>query len=148
MLVGAAAPALPTAASSTESTVTTAIRRDTAVMAALWGRTHGPIAHRVLDTSRSADQSPLMARLQLPEWVVFPGEDWVEITPREAGLESAGFEAFLAGLDVEGASFGGEDHSGGRWGAVLTRGGYLVHAWGDRDYRFQTARRARRSSGR
>ena len=80
-----------------------------------------------------------MTRLQLPEWVVYPGEGWVEITPREAGLDPAGLEAFLASLNVEGASFGGEDHTGGRWGAVLTRGGYLVHAWGDRDYRFQTA---------
>ena len=48
----------------------------------------------------------------------------------------------LAGQDslkVKGASFGGEDHSGNQYGAVLTRGGYLVHAWGDPHYRHQTA---------
>ena len=80
-----------------------------------------------------------MARLRLPKWVSYPKDDWIQITPAEAGLDPSRFAAFLAGLDVRGASFGGEDHSGGRWGAVLTRGGYLVHAWGDRDYRFQTA---------
>jgi CubicO group peptidase (beta-lactamase class C family) len=75
----------------------------------------------------------------LPDWIVYPGEDWTEISPEEAGLDSDRFAAFLAGLDARGASFGGEDHSGRRWGAALTRGGYLIHAWGDRHYRFQTA---------
>ena len=75
----------------------------------------------------------------IPDWVTFPDEDWLHITPKEAGLDPAGFEAFLTGLDVKGAGFGGEDHSGDHWGAVLTRGGYLVHGWGDKDYRFQTA---------
>ena len=37
------------------------------------------------------------------------------------------------------ADFGGEDHTGGQWGAVVTRGGYLLHEWGDRHYPFQTA---------
>jgi CubicO group peptidase (beta-lactamase class C family) len=75
----------------------------------------------------------------LPSWVSYPKDDWVQITPEQAGLDPIRFAAFLADLDVRGASFGGEDHSGGRWGAVLTRGGYLVQAWGDRNYRFQTA---------
>jgi CubicO group peptidase (beta-lactamase class C family) len=75
----------------------------------------------------------------LPGWVTFPGEDWQTITPAEAGLDPERFATFLAALNPHGASFGGEDHTDGKWGAVLTRGGYLVHAWGDRHYRFQTA---------
>jgi CubicO group peptidase (beta-lactamase class C family) len=75
----------------------------------------------------------------VPDWVTFPRQDWEEISPAEAGLDAERFRAFIATLDPAGADFGGEDHSGNRWGAVITRGGYLVHAWGDRSYRYQTA---------
>ena len=75
----------------------------------------------------------------LPDWVTYPETDWIRITPEQAGLDRDGFETFLSGLDVKGASFGGEDHTGNRWGTVLTRGGYLVHAWGDPSFPFQTA---------
>ena len=77
--------------------------------------------------------------MDLPDWVTFPDEDWVRITPAEAGLDPGKFDAFIGGLDIRGGEFGGEDHSGNKWGAVLTRGGYLVHEWGDRSYRFHTA---------
>ena len=77
--------------------------------------------------------------LDLPDWVTFPEDDWVRITPAEAGLDPDRFDAFVGGLDIRGTDFGGEDHSGNKWGAVLTRGGYLVREWGDREYRFQTA---------
>ena len=50
-----------------------------------------------------------------------------------------GSKQWIAGLDVRGATFGGEDHSGDKFGAVLTRGGYLVHSWGDRLYAHHTA---------
>lgn len=76
---------------------------------------------------------------EIPEWLTYPGDDWIEITPAEAGLDVEAFDRFLSGLDIKGASFGGEDHTGDKWGTVLTRGGYLVHAWGNRHYRFQTA---------
>ena len=76
---------------------------------------------------------------EIPEWVTYPEDDWIAITPAEAGLDEEKFDRFLSGLDIRGASFGGEDHTGNKWGTVLTRGGYLVHAWGDRHYRFQTA---------
>ena len=81
-----------------------------------------------------------MARaVAVPDWVTYPEEEWVTISPAEAGLDAGGFERFLSGLDVRGASFAGEDHGGTKWGVVLTRGGYLVQTWGDRHYRFQTA---------
>ena len=76
---------------------------------------------------------------EIPEWVTYPQDDWIAITPAEAGLDDGKFDRFLSGLDIRGASFGGEDHTGNKWGTMLTRGGYLVHAWGDRHYRFQTA---------
>ena len=77
--------------------------------------------------------------IELPDWVTFPEDDWVQITVEEAGLDPEKFGAFIAGIECKGASFGGEDHSGNKYGAVITRGGYLVHAWGDRNYRHQTA---------
>ena len=52
-------------------------------------------------------------------------------------------QAFVADLNVCGASFGGEDHSGENYGAVITRGGYLIHTWGDRHYRHQHTHRTR-----
>ena len=75
----------------------------------------------------------------LPDWVTFPDDDWLRISPEEAGLDPDKLGDFLQGLDATGADFGGEDHGGQRWGSVLTRGGYLVHAWGDPRYQFQTA---------
>jgi CubicO group peptidase (beta-lactamase class C family) len=80
-----------------------------------------------------------MTRPHLPDWVVYPMKDWLELTPQEAGLDPVGFAAFLRTLAVRGADRGGEDHTASKWGAVLTRGGYVVHVWGDRNYRFQTA---------
>ena len=77
--------------------------------------------------------------LEIPDWVTYPDEEWTRMTPAEAGLDAQKFEAFLAGLNIRGGEFGGEDHSGNQWGAVLTRGGYLVHEWGDKDYRHHTA---------
>ena len=79
------------------------------------------------------------AKHNLPDWVTYPEDDWTTITPEEAGLDRERFTDFLAGHEVKGADFGGEDHTGDKWGCVITRGGYLVHAWGDRRYRFQTA---------
>ena len=80
-----------------------------------------------------------MTAARIPDWVTFPEDDWVQITPQEAGLDPRGFNEFLAGLDVQGNDFGGEVHERNDWGCVITRGGYLVHTWGDGDYRFQTA---------
>jgi hypothetical protein len=50
--------------------------------------------------------------VDVPGWVTYPDDDWQQITPTEAGLDQARFGACLAGHEVSGASFGGEDHSG------------------------------------
>ena len=84
------------------------------------------------------DKSTSLRRV-IPDWVVYPGEDWVEIAPEEAGLDVERFDAWLGTLEPRGASFGGEDHLDGKWGAMLTRGGYLLQSWGDRHYRHHTA---------
>ncbi len=75
----------------------------------------------------------------IPDWVTFPEDEWIQLTPEEAGLDRERFDAFLSTIDARGADFGGEDHTGDKFGTVITRGGYLVHTWGDGDYRFQTA---------
>ena len=43
--------------------------------------------------------------IEIPDWVVFPDDDWTERSPAEAGLDPAAFAAFIAGLDVRGAAF-------------------------------------------
>jgi CubicO group peptidase (beta-lactamase class C family) len=72
-------------------------------------------------------------------WVVFPEEHWLEITPAEAGLDIKKLDAILARAKIHGGGFGGVKVADGQWGAVLTRGGYLVRRWGNPSYRYQSA---------
>ena len=76
---------------------------------------------------------------QIPDWVVYPEKEWVKIRPEQAGFHEANFNKILSNAQARGAKFGGEVHDNNKWGAVLTRGGYLVHTWGDPDYKFQSA---------
>ena len=76
---------------------------------------------------------------QVPDWVVYPETDWVRITPAQAGFDELKFNKIISSSQVRGANFAGEVHDNNRWGAVLTRGGYLVHTWGDPDFRYQSA---------
>ena len=71
--------------------------------------------------------------------VVFPDDRWLEITPAEAGFDAAKLDAVLAKANIHGGGFGGVKVADGQWGAVLTRGGYLVRRWGNPNYRFQSA---------
>ena len=80
-----------------------------------------------------------MRTTDVPDWVTFPEDDWITITPEEAGLDREKFRRFLSSIDAGGNSVGGEVHEGNNWGTMITRGGYLVHTWGDRNYKFQTA---------
>ena len=76
---------------------------------------------------------------RVPDWVVFPDDQWVKITPQQAGLNVARFEKILEGSNVHPGGWGGTQPDDKQWGAVLTRGGYLVHAWGDPKYKTQSA---------
>ena len=76
---------------------------------------------------------------EIPGWITYPEDDWEQISIEQAGIDPGQWERFLAGLDVGASAWEGEAHGENEWGAVLARGGYLVHTWGDRNYRFQTA---------
>ena len=76
---------------------------------------------------------------KVPAWLVYPEDEWVQITPAQAGFDEEKFGELAAGAQMKGAIFEGEVHGENEWGTVLTRGGYLVHAWGDPHYSFQTA---------
>jgi CubicO group peptidase (beta-lactamase class C family) len=74
-----------------------------------------------------------------PSWVVFPDERWIEITPAEAGFDVKKLDETIARAKIHGGGFGGVKVADGQWGAVLTRGGYMVRRWGNPSYRFQSA---------
>ena len=76
---------------------------------------------------------------EIPRWVTYPEEEWTEITPAQAGFDERRFYELVAEAQIKGAAWEGEAHGKGEWGAVLTRGGYLVQSWGNPDYRYQTA---------
>ena len=72
--------------------------------------------------------------------VDFPGDRWLpEDDLNSAGLDPARWESFKSGLNIRGASWEGEDHSGNQWGVVVTRRGRVIGRWGNPEYRFQTA---------
>jgi uncharacterized protein len=74
-----------------------------------------------------------------PDPVVFPQEEWVRITPQQAGLHVEKFDALLAGCHIRGGGWGGNEPGEDQWGAVLTRNGYLVRTWGNPKARYQSA---------
>ncbi len=75
----------------------------------------------------------------IPAWVTYPGERWEAISPTEAGLDPGKFQDWLDAHPIGPGTWEGESHGEGEWGCVLTRGGYLIHTWGNPDYRYQTA---------
>ena len=77
--------------------------------------------------------------LQVPDWVTYPGESWQTLTPSQAGLNLDRWSRFLASCHVRGAAPSAQADGSPRWGAALTRGGYVVHTWGDPEFRGQTA---------
>ncbi len=76
---------------------------------------------------------------RVPREVEFPDDRWVKITPQQAGLNVARFREVLEKSDVHPGGWGGTQPNDRQWGAVLTRGGYLVHTWGDPKYKTQSA---------
>ena len=82
-----------------------------------------------------AGAAQAQVKSRVPKWVVYPGKEWVKITPAQAGFDAAKFKKMVG----SGKPDGKKGEKGSKWGAVLTRGGYFVHAWGDPDYKHQTA---------
>ena len=75
---------------------------------------------------------------RLPEWITYPEDDWTRISAQDAGFDERSWQRYLQQCQVH-AAWEGKVHDSNDWGAVLTRAGYLVHSWGDRRYKFQTA---------
>jgi putative CocE/NonD family hydrolase len=73
----------------------------------------------------------LLPATGVPDWGVFPQQDWMKCSPADAGFDAEKLAAVLAAADVHGGTWGGVPVGPQEWGAVLTRGGRLVHAWGD-----------------
>ncbi len=79
-----------------------------------------------------------MNRRQIPEWVNFPGEQWELITPEGAGLDPVKFNAWINSQNpLFGRGTGGQYPGNG--GVVIARGGYIIHTWGDPNFRYQSA---------
>jgi len=79
---------------------------------------------------------------KLPAWIAYPGEEWETISAKDAGISNVDeWHRWIEKVKTRahGASFQGEDHSGNRWGLVITRGGYLIASVGDPDYKYQTS---------
>lgn len=78
---------------------------------------------------------------ELPDWLYFPdaGENMPTISPEEAGVDPAKWASYLAAQSPHGEGYGGTRHREGEWGAVIVRGGYLLHAWSNPDFQYQTA---------
>ena len=97
-------------------------------------------------SSRTVESLGVAAPPKIPDWVVYPQERWPAAIPAQAGFDAEGFERLIAKSTVRGAGFGGEVHDGRNWGAVLARGGYIVHTWGNPDYKHQSGPFVFRSS--
>lgn len=75
---------------------------------------------------------------QTPDWVVYPGTQWQTITPQEAGLDVAKWNAWVARQKPSGNDSWGQNPDC-TFGVVVTRGGYLLKTFGDADCRIQSA---------
>lgn len=72
--------------------------------------------------------------------LVYPGEEWMRLTPAEAGFRQPEFDRMVSEYEPRPAAFWGEVHAPEDIGGCLTRAGYLVQTWGrSADYRYQTA---------
>ena len=80
-----------------------------------------------------------MNKAEIPDWVIYPQDKWVQITPAQAGFDAVKFNSIVGDSQAKGGRWEGEVHEEEEWGAVLTRGGYLVWVWGNPAYKYQTA---------
>jgi CubicO group peptidase (beta-lactamase class C family) len=78
------------------------------------------------------------SRAEVPDWVVFPGANWETITPEEAGLDVAKWNAWVVRQKPAGSESWGQNPEH-RFGVVVARGGYLVKTFGDPDFRLNSA---------
>ncbi len=78
------------------------------------------------------------APAEIPDWVNYPGSEWETITPEQAGLNIQKFNAWVKSqTPCFGKASGHQKPDGG--GVVITRAGYILHTWGDPDFKCQSA---------
>ncbi len=75
----------------------------------------------------------------LPDWLRWPGDDWQQVSLQQAAIDPNAFKAAIEAVDVHAAGWGGTAPAAHEYGAVLTRGGYLVHTWGDPEFKTPSA---------
>ncbi|MBC8229302.1 CocE/NonD family hydrolase [bacterium] len=77
-------------------------------------------------------------RGDVPNWVNFPDEKWETITPKESGLDVEKFNAWVKSQSPQfGKAYGGQKPEKG--GVVIARGGYIIHTWGNPNFKYQSA---------
>ena len=82
---------------------------------------------------------PQAEELQIPDWVVYPDKQWVRMKPAEAGLDADRMNQTFANVRKQ-SHFGYVRRpNDDEWGAVVTRGGYLISSFGNPKYRCQSA---------
>jgi hypothetical protein len=84
--------------------------------------------------------SRLFAQPRVPDWVVYPEEQWQTITPESAGLDVSKWNDYLATVrqNAKGYPAGGQNPEG-KYGAVICRGGFLFAVIGDGDLKMNSA---------
>lgn len=88
--------------------------------------------------AKGSGKSSLVHGVGTPQWVSFPGERWQSITAEEAGLNVDKFNVWVKSQQPRfGTAYGGQKP--GKGGVVIARGGYILHAWGDPDFKYQSA---------
>ena len=83
-----------------------------------------------------------LGQSKVPDWVVYPQNEWVKISVEEAGFDVEKLQTVLDYSNIRPGvhwGMGNVPPNENEWGAVLTRGGYLVKAWGDLSYKNQSA---------
>ena len=74
-----------------------------------------------------------MSKTKIPDWVVYPQEKWVQITPAQAGFDAVKFNAVVGDSQVEGARWEGEVHKETRMGGNSHPGRLLSAGLGGSD---------------
>ncbi|MGB5809249.1 MAG: serine hydrolase [Polyangiales bacterium] len=74
----------------------------------------------------------------IPSWVTFPEAEWAKLDAAKAGFDPRAWKSYLGRCRPRESREHRRPHQQG-FGAVVTRGGYLVHAWGDPDRAFDSA---------
>ena len=74
-----------------------------------------------------------MNKTEIPDWVVYPQEKWVQITPVQAGFDAVKFNSIVGDTEIKGAKWEGEVHEEKEWGGSSYPGWLLGMGLGKSD---------------